>query len=164
MILELTTSQLTGIFIALGFIIVYLIICLVGACISIKKYKESLSNEKINSIHQLDQLNHIIGRQNERLHDVYNEREDKTFIRIKYELNTEVYIYRAGKIYKDRIKEVTYKDGRTFYSTIKVKNVTFDDIFDNFDELCKEKNINKDDILMYAYNNDIDKKERRIEC
>jgi hypothetical protein len=150
MVLELTTSTLTGIFIGLGAIIIYLIVCLVVACRKNMELNESLSKERSKNSHQFENLNHIIDR----LHD-YNECENKTLIRIKYELNTEVYIYRAGKIYKDRIKEVTYKDGRTFYSTIKVKNVAFDDIFDNFDELCKEKKINKSDIMMNAYNDNI---------
>jgi hypothetical protein len=148
MVLELTTSTLTGIFIGLGAIIIYLIVCLVVACRKNMELNESLSKEISNNSHQFENLSHIIDRQNERLHD-------ETLIRIKYELNTEVYIYRAGKIYKDRIKEVTYKDGRTFYSTIKVKNVAFDDIFNNFDELCKEKKINKSDIMMNAYNDNI---------
>jgi hypothetical protein len=164
MILELEVTQLRVIIGVLGAIIIFLTICFISACVRLKEVKNSLSLETSSKEHQRKLFNQDIARLNNRLEWFYNRDKDKKYICIKYELGKEVYVYRNDKINKGVLEEITYKNGRTFYTTNNNKNIPFDDIFDKLDELCEQKNINKDDILMYAYNNDMDKKERRIEC
>jgi hypothetical protein len=164
MILELEAKQLVVIIILLGAIIIYLVMCLILACVRLKQVKNSLSLETSSKEHQRKLFNEDIARLNNRLEEFYNRDKDKKYICIKYEPGEEVYVYRNDKIHKGVVEEITYKNGKTFYTTNLFKNVPFGDIFDKLDELCEQKNINKDDILMHAYNNDIDKKEVRIEC
>ncbi len=159
MILELEVTQLRVIIVVLGAIIIYLIICLILACVGLKQAENSLSLETSSKEHQRKLFNQDIARLNNRLEWFYNRDKDKKYISIKYELGKEVYVYRNDKIHKGVLEEITYKNGRTFYTTNNNKNIPFDDIFDKLDELCEQKNISKDDILMYAYNNDIDKRK-----
>jgi hypothetical protein len=75
-----------------------------------------------------------------------------------------VYIFKDNRIYKDKIKEIKVNKQGKKYTGIILKDIDEKYIYATFDDLCNDNKLNKDDILMYAYNNDIDKKERRIEC
>jgi hypothetical protein len=83
---------------------------------------------------------------------------------IKYDLGQVVYIFKDNRIYKDKIKEIKVNKQGKKYTGIILKDIDEKYIYATFDDLCNDNKLNKDDILMYAYNNDIDKKERRIEC
>lgn len=89
---------------------------------------------------------------------------DKKLIRVKFELGQVVYVFKDNRIYKDKIKEIKINKKETTYTGIILKDIKEKYVYATFDDLCIDNKINKDDILMYAYNNDIDKKERRIEC
>jgi glucose uptake protein GlcU len=89
---------------------------------------------------------------------------DKKLIRVKFEIGQVVYIFKDNRIYKDKIKEIKVNKQGKKYTGIILKDIDEKYIYATFDDLCNDNKLNKDDILMYAYNNDIDKKERRIEC
>ena len=89
---------------------------------------------------------------------------DKKLIRVKFELGQVVYVFKDNRIYKDKIREIKINKKETTYTGIILKDIKEKYVYATFDDLCIDNKLNKDDILMYAYNNDIDKKERRIEC
>jgi ABC-type uncharacterized transport system fused permease/ATPase subunit len=93
---------------------------------------------------------------------------------IKYELGQVVYVFKDNRIYKEKIREIKINKKETTYTGLILKDIKYTGlilkdvkekyVYATFDDLCNDNKLNKDDILMYAYNNDIDKKERRIEC
>jgi hypothetical protein len=89
---------------------------------------------------------------------------DKKLIRVKFEIGQVVYVFKDNRIYKDKIKEIKVNKQGKKYTGLILKDINEKYIYATFDDLCNDNKLNKDDILMYAYNNDIDKKERRIEC
>jgi glucose uptake protein GlcU len=91
-------------------------------------------------------------------------KNDKKLIRVKFEIGQVVYIFKDNRIYKDKIKEIKVNKQGKKYTGIILKDINEKYVYATFDDLCNDNKLNKDDILMYAYNNDIDKKERRIEC
>jgi glucose uptake protein GlcU len=91
-------------------------------------------------------------------------KNDKKLIRVKFEIGQVVYVFKGNRIYKDNIREIKVNKLGIKYTGIILKNIEEKYIYATFDDLCNDNKLNKDDILMYAYNNDRDKKERRIEC
>ena len=103
-----------------------------------------------------------IDKDNTKLLEKINN--DKKLIRVKFELGQVVYVFKDNRIYKDKIKEINVNKQGKKYTGIILKDIKEKYVYATFDDLCIDNKLNKDDILMYAYNNDIDKKERRIEC
>jgi glucose uptake protein GlcU len=91
-------------------------------------------------------------------------KNDKKLIRVKFEIGQVVYVFKGNRNYKENIREIKVNKLGIKYTGIILKNIEEKYIYATFDDLCNDNKLNKDDILMYAYNNDIDKKERRIEC
>ena len=78
---------------------------------------------------------------------------------IKYELGQVVYVFKDNRIYKDQIREIKINKNEITYTGIILKNINEKCVYATFDDLCIDNKLNKDDILMYAYNNDIDKRK-----
>ena len=77
----------------------------------------------------------------------------------KFEIGQVVYIFKDNRIYKDKIKEIKVNEQGKKYTGIKLKDIKENNIYATFDDLCNDNKLNKDDIMMYAYNNDIDKRK-----
>jgi glucose uptake protein GlcU len=84
---------------------------------------------------------------------------DKKLIRVKFELGQVVYIFKDNRIYKDKIKEIKVNKQGKKYTGIILKDINEECVYATFDDLCNDNKLNKDDMLMYAYNNDIDKRK-----
>ena len=84
---------------------------------------------------------------------------DKKLIRVKFELGQVVYVFKDNRIYKDKIKEIKINKKETTYTGLILKDIKEKYVYATFDDLCIDNKINKDDIMMYAYNNDIDKRK-----
>jgi hypothetical protein len=183
MILELDIKEKAGV-IGLGICILLAVVVIAWLGITCdKKDKEIESIEAKTKSKMTDYYNTTMQKLANDIHN-YNaearererqewDREKQNLIRklkeenpfaIKYELGQVVYIFKDNRIYKDKIKEIKINKQGKKYTGIILKDIKEEYIYATFDDLCNDNKLNKDDILMYAYNNDIDKKERRIEC
>jgi ABC-type multidrug transport system fused ATPase/permease subunit len=184
MILELEDWETRMYIVILVIFIILFIIVLVGAVKeSHNKNQEIKSIEEKTKAKMTDYYNTTMQKLANDIHSYNAEarererqewnREKQNLIRklkeenpfaIKYELGQVVYVFKDHRIYKDNIREIKVNKLGIKYTGIILKNIEEKYIYATFDDLCNDNKLNKDDILMYAYNNDRDKKERRIEC
>ncbi len=184
MILEFDVTVAKVLFIVL--FVCFLLACIISAWLGTtcnKKDKEIKSIEAKTKSKMTDYYNTTMQELANNIHSFNAEarekerqewnREKQNLIRklkaenpfaIKYELGQVVYVFKDNRIYKDKIKEIKINKKETTYTGLILKDIKEKYVYATFDDLCIDNKLNKDDILMYAYNNDIDKKERRIEC
>jgi hypothetical protein len=174
MILELEPWETRMYIVILVIFIILLIIAIVGA---IKKNHnktqeiksiEANTKAKMTVMQELANDMHSFNAQaRERERQEWN-REKQNLIRklkaenpfaIKYELGQVVYVFKDNRIYKEKIREIKVNKKETTYTGLILKDIKEKYVYATFDDLCNDNKLNKDDILMYAYNNDIDKRK-----
>jgi len=179
MILELESWETRMYIVVLVIFIILFIIAIVGAIKEKNtKNKEIKSIEAKTKARMTDYYNTTMQELANNIHSFNAEarererqewnKEKQNLIRklkaenpfaIKYELGQVVYIFKDNRIYKDKIMAIKINKKGTTYTGIILKDIEEKYVYATFDDLCNDNKLNKDDIMMHAYNNDIDKRK-----
>ena len=124
-------------------------------------YYNKAMQELSNNIHSFNAQAREKERQDWRKErdNLIRKLESENPFSFKFEIGQVVYIFKDNRIYKDKIKEIKVNEQGKKYTGIKLKDIKENNIYATFDDLCNDNKLNKDDIMMYAYNNDIDKRK-----